>query len=69
MKSHNRYELSGGQRILRWLYVLTLIVMGFTGFGQMPIFKRYYIADIPGIVTPTDRTDQKFPVLYRTARM
>jgi hypothetical protein len=49
MKSHNRYELSGGQRILRWLYVLTLIVMGFTGFGQMPIFKRYYIADIPGM--------------------
>ena len=49
MKSYNRYELSGGQRILRWLYVLTLIVMGFTGFGQMPIFKRYYIADIPGM--------------------
>jgi hypothetical protein len=49
MKSHNRYELSGSRRILRWLYVLTLIVMGFTGFGQMPIFKRYYIADIPGM--------------------
>lgn len=49
MKSHNRYELSRGQRILRWLYVLTLIVMGFTGFGQMPIFKRYYISDIPGM--------------------
>jgi len=49
MKSYNRYKLSGGQRILRWLYVLTLIVMGFTGFGQMPIFKRYYIADIPGM--------------------
>jgi hypothetical protein len=49
MKSHNRYELSGSRRTLRWLYVLTLIVMGFTGFGQMPIFKRYYIADIPGM--------------------
>jgi hypothetical protein len=49
MKSQKRYELSGSQRILRWLYVLTLIVMGFTGFGQMPIFKRYYIADIPGM--------------------
>jgi hypothetical protein len=23
--------------------------MGLTGFGQMPIFKRYYIADIPGL--------------------
>ena len=23
--------------------------MALTGFGQMPIFKRYYIADIPGL--------------------
>jgi heme A synthase len=23
--------------------------MAFTGFGQMPIFKRYYISDIPGM--------------------
>ncbi|MBW1781174.1 MAG: FeS-binding protein [Deltaproteobacteria bacterium] len=23
--------------------------MAFTGFGQMPIFKRYYISDIPGL--------------------
>jgi hypothetical protein len=23
--------------------------MAFTGLGQMPIFKRYYIADIPGL--------------------
>ncbi len=23
--------------------------MTFTGFGQMPIFKRYYISDIPGM--------------------
>jgi hypothetical protein len=23
--------------------------MGLTGFGQMPIFKRYYVADIPGL--------------------
>jgi len=31
------------------LYVILLFVMGLTGFGQMPIFKRYYIADIPGL--------------------
>ena len=30
-----------------WIYVAILIVMAFTGFGQMPIFKRYYISDIP----------------------
>ena len=30
------------------VYLFLLFVMGLTGFGQMPIFKRYYIADIPG---------------------
>jgi hypothetical protein len=29
-------------------YALLFFVMGLTGFAQMPIFKRYYIADIPG---------------------
>jgi len=31
------------------IYLLLLFMMGLTGFGQMPIFKRYYIADIPGL--------------------
>jgi hypothetical protein len=31
------------------LYVLTLLFIALSGFGQMPIFKRYYIADIPGL--------------------
>jgi hypothetical protein len=31
------------------LYLVLLFAMGLTGFGQMPIFKRYYIADIPGL--------------------
>ena len=30
------------------IYSVTLIVLTISGFGQMPIFKRYYIADIPG---------------------
>lgn len=34
---------------LKKIYILTLIVLAFTGFGQMPIFKRYYISDIPGL--------------------
>ncbi len=41
--------LSPGKMKLKKLYILTLIVLAFTGFGQMPIFKRYYIADIPGL--------------------
>ena len=36
----------------RWLpsfFTLTLFFSALTGFAQMPIFKRYYIADIPGM--------------------
>jgi len=33
----------------RWFYLLTVIFLALSGFGQMPIFKRYYIADIPGL--------------------
>ena len=37
------------KRLFKRAYILILIVMAFTGFGQMPIFKRYYLADIPGL--------------------
>jgi len=33
---------------LRYIYLITVFFLTLTGFGQMPIFKRYYIADIPG---------------------
>lgn len=41
-------------RYVRWLFILSFVVMAFTGFGQMPIFKRYYIADIPGMAWAAD---------------
>jgi hypothetical protein len=31
------------------VYTLTLFFLALTGFAQMPIFKRYYLADIPGL--------------------
>jgi heme A synthase len=31
------------------IYGITLLFITLSGFGQMPIFKRYYIADIPGL--------------------
>ena len=37
------------KRIIRYTYFITMVTMALTGFGQMPIFKRYYIADIPGL--------------------
>jgi len=36
-------------RYFKPAYLLLLFIMGLTGFGQMPIFKRFYIADIPGL--------------------
>ena len=34
---------------VRYVYLITVFFLILTGFGQMPIFKRYYIADIPGL--------------------
>lgn len=35
-------------RVKNYLHGTTLFMLTLTGFAQMPIFKRYYIADIPG---------------------
>jgi len=35
--------------VARRLYLISIFALTLTGFGQMPIFKRYYIADIPGL--------------------
>jgi len=49
MKSIDTRNLSGGRKVLFRIYIATFILMAFTGFGQMPIFKRYYVSDIPGM--------------------
>jgi hypothetical protein len=36
-------------RIKGAAYGFTLFLITLTGFAQMPVFKRYYIADIPGL--------------------
>ena len=33
----------------QYIYGITLFFIALSGFAQMPIFKRYYIADIPGL--------------------
>lgn len=41
----------------RWqtrIYHLTVFALLFTGFAQMPIFKRYYLADLPGFAWTAD---------------
>ena len=43
----SRDDYSPGGRVFRWLYFLAVGLALFTGFGQMPIYKRYYISDVP----------------------
>ena len=43
MVSPARYKASG------WLFTGVMFFLVLTGFGQMPVFKRYYVADIPGL--------------------
>ncbi|MCK5312488.1 MAG: hypothetical protein KAJ62_10275 [Desulfobacteraceae bacterium] len=35
------------RKILQVIYSIAIFFLALTGFGQMPIYKRYYIADIP----------------------
>lgn len=35
--------------IIRYFYLIIVFFLILTGSGQMPIFNRYYIADIPGL--------------------
>jgi len=33
----------------RMVYAVSLFLLILSGFAQMPVFKRYYIADLPGL--------------------
>ncbi|MGD9211026.1 MAG: FeS-binding protein [Desulfobacteraceae bacterium] len=35
--------------IIRIMYPVLFFLMALSGFAQMPIFKRYYLADLPGL--------------------
>jgi len=36
-------------RWMHWIYGAAVVIVLFTGFGNMPLWGRYYIADIPGL--------------------
>jgi hypothetical protein len=40
--------------LLKALYGLAAVVALFTGFGNMPLWGRYYVADIPGLAWSGD---------------
>ena len=49
MKSNTPNQNFAEQKFIKPVYIFLLFFMGLTGFAQMPIFKRYYVADIPGL--------------------
>ena len=49
MKSKTLNQNFAELKFIKPVYIFLLFFMGLTGFAQMPIFKRYYIADIPGL--------------------
>ncbi len=54
MKPSNGTRLTAGNRAIARVFILAMALTAFTGFGQMPIFKRYYISDIPGMAWSAD---------------
>ncbi len=49
MSQNQKNTHSKKRSIVRYSYLITVLFLALSGFGQMPIFKRYYIADIPGL--------------------
>lgn len=54
---------SGGRRVLRqppvnrlvhWLVALSTFSLFFSGFGQLPLYKRYMLSDVPGLAWTAD---------------
>lgn len=49
MPSKKTTNTAGDRRsFLGWGYTVTIFMLAVSGFAQLPIFKRYYMADIPG---------------------
>lgn len=35
-------------RLYQWAYLAAMAAVFFTGFGNMPLYRRYYVTDLPG---------------------
>lgn len=46
---NNTIESMKPGRVFKWLYIISLLALFFSGFGQMPVFNRYYVTSIPGL--------------------
>ena len=54
MKKNSIQARTASKTPLWYLYLASAIMLAFTRFGQMPLYKRYYIADIPGMAWSAD---------------
>ena len=54
MKANNVQTDSKGKTPIWYLYLISGIMLAFSGFGQMPLYQRYYISDIPGMAWSAD---------------
>jgi formate dehydrogenase gamma subunit len=43
----NRHNIA--IRFTHWVTAFSIFILLFTGFGQMPVYKRYYIDQLPGL--------------------
>ena len=41
-------------RIVHWLVALSTISLFFSGFGQLPLYKRYMLSEVPGMAWTAD---------------
>jgi hypothetical protein len=54
MKENSIQARPYSKTALWYLYLVSVVMLAFTGFGQMPLYKRYYISDIPGMAWSAD---------------
>ena len=41
-------------RFTHWVTAISIFFLFFTGFGQMPVYKRYYVDQVPGLGWSSD---------------
>ena len=49
MKSVSKKMPVSGRPMIKPLYLIVVILLALSGFSQLPLMKRYYISDIPGL--------------------
>ena len=56
--NHGQSNISAISLPGRWFYLIAVFFLTLSGFGQMPIFKRYYIC----LLYTSDAADDEYNV-------